>query len=201
MPWCKQVCLVFPVPRVARYLRWVWKKRRWIHQIFLICPFVVRVVTCTWRVRGVGLMLACGGKVVPPPPWLTSRLPPAEPQKITPPPTTPQLPNPICSPLQSSLPAPSTRHNLPLFNTMWLSGGCARCLVEIFLFRPWPKYSRSTKRGSGLRQNHSKHCWPTSKHWHRGSMQRKGLAWHRFSSSLKNDVQTFYILKWAMGTV
>lgn len=138
------------------------------------------------RVRGVGWMLACGGKVVPPPPRLTSGLPCR---------TTGKNPHPICSPLHRPHDQihPQGKHKPPPLKTTWLSGGCARCLVEKSLFRPQPKYSRSTKRGYGLRHNHSKHCWPTSKHWHWASMQHKGLPRHRFSSSLKIQVLTFCI--------
>lgn len=175
MLWCKQACLVFPVSCMARYLPYRFeKKKRWSHQIFLIYTFVIRVVTCTRRVRGVGWMSACGGKVVPPPPWLTSRLPCRTTEKN--PPHSHPLPQtpPHLLTVATAITAPSMRQAQTVQHYVAFRRLCKMFGRTKPWFRPWPKYSRSTKRGSGLRQNHSKHCWPTSKHWHWGSMQRKG---------------------------
>lgn len=98
---CKQGHLVFLVSCLAHHLLWSTVLRSLsgekrgdedVRFVRLICSwmcFCKNVLSCTLCVWSVGWMSTCGGKVVPPPPWLTSRLPPsAEPQTLPSPPYT-----------------------------------------------------------------------------------------------------------------
>lgn len=141
---------------------------RWRSVCVCSCELLWNSVFSCTCIRGVGW--TAEGRWFKPPPWLTSRLPPAEPQT----PASLLLLTPKWADVRfnrASAKQTQTPTVLLFRGLQWLCKTFAR--KSLFISKP--SYSRATKRHCSPRQSHSKHYWPTSKHWNWASTQCKSL--------------------------